>query len=310
MPFSPATLPKFPSEPITDSDVAAAQATLTASESSILQDGYAPFMKHASLTVYRRTNPRNPKLYEYYTVARVNAPLHSVLAVMCDTDYRKSWDPYCKECSVVPAKSLGGADADGKDPSTAPVTDAATTAETPGASGPLFPPSKDGSFPSTVAGSRLVYFDCKYPFPMSDRDYVYWQRLHMVAPTAAIIISSSTGDVIEENKKIIRVTDYFCKIVCVAVDPAAPAAAEDPEAPQSIDFKSPFDAARHTATTIRLVLADDPKGSIPAAVVNWAQKKAPEFIAKLETAAKAYPHPPSAEGHPLAPVFASVRPVA
>lgn len=111
-------------------------------------------------------------------------------------------------------------------------------------------------------GSTIIYWLVKYPWPLADRDYVFKQRI-----------------VHHEDKKM---------YVIVKRATSHPSKPYTSSPVRVVRFRSET-AAQETATGVRYVsfYADDPGGSIPTSVVNWAVKKAvPKVYDELPTVVK------------------------
>eukprot|EP01119_Soliformovum_irregulare_P024628 TRINITY_DN8870_c0_g1_i1.p1 TRINITY_DN8870_c0_g1~~TRINITY_DN8870_c0_g1_i1.p1 ORF type:complete len:212 (-),score=45.30 TRINITY_DN8870_c0_g1_i1:14-649(-) len=110
-----------------------------------------------------------------------------------------------------------------------------------------------------------VYWQCKFPFPLSNRDYVYWRKTREEPEKNIFMMYSQSGphEKMPEAKGFVRVDNYKSRMIVRQKD--------------------------ENSTEYALIYADDLKGSIPKWAVNWAVSTAlPDFIKKLYTATKGY----------------------
>lgn len=116
-------------------------------------------------------------------------------------------------------------------------------------------------------GQGAIYWEVKYPFPLSNRDYVYvrerrdldvdGRRIHVV------LARSAPQTPCPEKKGVIRVCDYK----------------------QSLAIES--DGA--TGTKMFMHYFDNPGGSIPSWLINWAAKSGvPGFLKEMQKACDDY----------------------
>nr|XP_020758866.1 phosphatidylcholine transfer protein isoform X2 [Odocoileus virginianus texanus] len=103
-------------------------------------------------------------------------------------------------------------------------------------------------------GETVVYWEVKYPFPMSNRDYVYVRQrreLDFEGRKVHVIVSQSTYEPqIPEKSGVIRVKQYT----------------------QRLAIQS--DGKR--GSKVFMYYFDNPGGQIPSWVINWAAKPHPE----------------------------------
>ncbi|XP_037544605.1 phosphatidylcholine transfer protein [Nematolebias whitei] len=116
-------------------------------------------------------------------------------------------------------------------------------------------------------GQTVIYWEVKYPFPMSNRDYVYMRErrdLDVDGRKIWVILARSCPEVpCEEKKGVLRVRDYK----------------------QSVALES--DGAE--GTKVFMNYFDNPGGLIPTWLVNWAAKSGvPGFLKDLQKACSEY----------------------
>jgi len=116
---------------------------------------------------------------------------------------------------------------------------------------------------NNVKGPDIIYFNVDFPFPLTNRDYVYARETRRMTQNGddyiVIVMHSVLHDTVPEVRGAIRVSDYH----------------------QSLAMKK---AGEH-GTEAFIQYYDDPKGSIPSWLVNWAAKKGvPAFLSDLQRA--------------------------
>ena len=119
-----------------------------------------------------------------------------------------------------------------------------------------------------VENTSSIYWRVAYPFPMSHRDYVYERedrnfdindQLYCV-----FLAQASDTDKVPPVKGVIRVTDYFQELALTSNG--------------------------GDGTTIYMHYYDDPKGTAPAWLFNWAAKTGlPKFLKDMTKACHKYP---------------------
>lgn len=112
-------------------------------------------------------------------------------------------------------------------------------------------------------GPDVIYFNVDFPFPLTNRDYVYARETrrieHKGEEHIVIVMHSVLQHNIPEKRGAIRVSDYH----------------------QSLAMKR---AGPH-GTKAFIQYYDDPKGSLPSWLVNWAAKTGvPAFLKDLQRA--------------------------
>lgn len=119
-----------------------------------------------------------------------------------------------------------------------------------------------------VSGKKFIYWDVKFPKPMSYRDYVYKRELRTFERNGKkvfVILAQSVQDKenFPEKWMTIRVEDYH-QTVTITDDPSG-------------------------GVQVFMRYYDDPKGMIPAWLVNWASKTAvPAFLDQMKTSCQNY----------------------
>ncbi|KAM4716810.1 phosphatidylcholine transfer protein isoform 1-T1 [Anableps anableps] len=116
-------------------------------------------------------------------------------------------------------------------------------------------------------GQTAIYWEVKYPFPLSNRDYVYVRERRDLDIDGrkiwVVLARSSPETACSEKKGVLRVNDYK----------------------QSVAMES--DGA--SGTKVFMNYFDNPGGMIPAWLVNWGAKSGvPGFIKALQKACSEY----------------------
>nr|XP_023691434.1 phosphatidylcholine transfer protein [Paramormyrops kingsleyae] len=118
-------------------------------------------------------------------------------------------------------------------------------------------------------GIVAIYWEVKYPFPLSNRDYVYVRArrdLHMGRGRRVWVVLAKSVMVAQypEKNGVLRVSDYN----------------------QSIAMES--DGA--DGTRVFMTYFDNPGGMIPTWLINWAAKTGvPAFLTDMQKACENYP---------------------
>lgn len=118
-------------------------------------------------------------------------------------------------------------------------------------------------------GSRqLLYWNVNYPWPMSNRDYVYKRDLKVLEKNGnkiwVVLAQSATASKIPEKDGVIRVDDYI----------------------QSCALTT--DGKMGSKAYMRYY--DNPKGMIPTWLINWGAKTGvPQFLTMMQKACRTYP---------------------
>ncbi|XP_029914933.1 phosphatidylcholine transfer protein [Myripristis murdjan] len=116
-------------------------------------------------------------------------------------------------------------------------------------------------------GHTAIYWEVKYPFPLSNRDYVYVRERRDLTvdgrKISVILARSSTQTPCAEKSGVLRVKDYK----------------------QSVAMES--DGA--CGTKVFMNYFDNPGGMIPTWLVNWAAKSGvPAFLTDMQKACSNY----------------------
>jgi len=118
-------------------------------------------------------------------------------------------------------------------------------------------------------GPDVVYMNVDFPWPLGDRDYVYTREKRTIVDQngkeySVIIMHSVAQNKIPERQGRIRIYDYH----------------------QSMSLTK----YKEHGTKVFIHYSDNPRGSIPKWLVNWAAKSGvPEFLDSLEEACRKYP---------------------
>ncbi|KAI9152578.1 hypothetical protein H9P43_009370 [Blastocladiella emersonii ATCC 22665] len=224
-------------------------------------EGWESVGKVDGIAIHRRpkAGAANADLFEYKAVGELDG-LNATTAfqVYMDLDYRRKWDNIKKEHLRVllqPGADAGagtGGESSDEDDDVARYAKADT---------------------ADMEHEERVYWRVKYPVPlMSDRDYVFvrdareMHNSHGQTCYVVVLASDPDGDAaVAPASGVIRVTEYHQAVVfCPGADP-------------------------DNSTAVYVHYFDDPKGSIPSAVVNWAVKQGvPQFLKNLRAASKNY----------------------
>ncbi|XP_064617956.1 phosphatidylcholine transfer protein-like [Liolophura sinensis] len=118
-----------------------------------------------------------------------------------------------------------------------------------------------------IDGETAVYWNINFPWPMSNRDYIYKRELRELdfngSKVYVVLAKSVATDKIPEKSGVVRVDDYH----------------------QSAALKS--DGKGGTKAYMRYY--DNPKGMIPTWLINWAAKTGvPQFLGTMQTACRGY----------------------
>ncbi|XP_032823272.1 phosphatidylcholine transfer protein isoform X1 [Petromyzon marinus] len=128
------------------------------------------------------------------------------------------------------------------------------------------------------AGEKVVYWEVKYPFPLSNRDYVYTRErreIEVGGQTVWVVVAKSANvPGIVEKAGVVRVADYQ----------------------QSLALTS---NGKH-GTKVFMHYYDNPGGMIPSWLINWAAKSGvPAFLTDMQKACRGYRDYCQKAGKPL-----------
>ncbi|XP_066515409.1 phosphatidylcholine transfer protein isoform X2 [Hoplias malabaricus] len=117
------------------------------------------------------------------------------------------------------------------------------------------------------SGQKAIYWEVKYPFPLSNRDYVYVRErkdLEVNGRKICVVLAKSSAvSQCPEKAGVIRVNDYK----------------------QSVALES--DGSN--GTKVFMNYFDNPGGKIPTWLVNWAAKSGvPAFLTDMQKACNSY----------------------
>lgn len=124
-------------------------------------------------------------------------------------------------------------------------------------------------FEKEDAGRKLIYWNVNFPFPMSNRDYIYLRELKEMQTIDgnkvwAVMAKSVECLSVPEKRGVIRVDDYLQSCVL------------------STDGQGGSKAF--------MKYYDNPKGMIPTWLINWGAKTGvPAFLTMMQAACKGYP---------------------
>ncbi|KAJ3333037.1 hypothetical protein HDU76_011990 [Blyttiomyces sp. JEL0837] len=231
--------------------------------------GFEPYFTFETFDV-RRRRIESSGLFEYKARGTFpKTPCKTLLSVYMDFQYRQHWDPHMNAGELL--KEEAGA----ASPSEVVKN---LFSSSPDQAEPASPGDDSGVDVNGDAINRRLstlkqlhlrpqfyHYAIKMPFPLTTRDYVYTMKswaensnLHLVEGSASSHLAKP------EVKSAIRITDYYQQI---AVKPT-----ED-----------------GLGAVLSMRYYDDPKGSIPTSVINFAaQKGVPSFVKSLSDACEKY----------------------
>lgn len=116
-------------------------------------------------------------------------------------------------------------------------------------------------------GVQSIYWNVNYPWPMSNRDYIYTRSLRELevngTPTVVVLAESNTGTKIPVKTGVVRVKEYHQSLII------------------QTDGKAGTKAFMH--------YFDNPGGLIPTWLINWAAKTGvPSFMNSMRNACLGY----------------------
>ncbi|XP_066927684.1 phosphatidylcholine transfer protein-like [Clytia hemisphaerica] len=117
----------------------------------------------------------------------------------------------------------------------------------------------------------FIYWNVNYPFPLANRDYTYIRECREMTeettnktPTWVILSESKQISSCPDKSGVVRVNDYKQNL--------------------SIQHKD------ENTTKLFMHYKDNPGGSIPTWLINWAAKKGvPSFLTEMKKASDGYP---------------------
>ncbi|KAJ3197191.1 hypothetical protein HK101_005470 [Irineochytrium annulatum] len=242
-----------------------------------------PFFKFDSFDVRRRLVPSSG-LYEYKARGVFpNVEVSTLLAVYMDLDYRVSWDPHVLEAHDLPTPSVGASTAAPQQLDSAPPPSVVTNLFAPAPAldvAPISPGADSGvemapALVPSLIGQRLsclqskhirpthYYYAIRMPFPFSTRDYVYTVQSWCEGPHNFLVQGLSCKHPEKEDiKGNVRIEDYYQQIAVKKVE---------------------------GGTMLGMRYYDNPRASIPPALINMAaQKGVPMFVKGLLDACANY----------------------
>ncbi|KNC98417.1 uncharacterized protein SPPG_06121 [Spizellomyces punctatus DAOM BR117] len=233
--------------------------------------GYQPYVKVEGFEVWRRRRPSNTALmktqaqvekthtasaiYEYRALGRI--PRSSPDLVLCawlDMQFRQTWDKHILFTKMVePAASLNKSLDRSDVQSNVSVDDIVHQRAT--------------MLRELHVSPVLYHHGTRYPFPLSHREYVYSVHVRQIRSphslTTSISCTSLPSTIPPYSRGLVRVDHYV----------------------QRMDLRADKDGG----TLIAMHYFDDPKGRIPAFVVDWAARwGVPGFIRGVEKACGVY----------------------
>ena len=98
-------------------------------------------------------------------------------------------------------------------------------------------------------GWEIVYWEVKFPWPLSNRDYVYARKCHESTNESYVLVQRACelGEHRPERIDVVRVCTYTSDVLITA-EPGG-------------------------GCKMKIMYQDDPRGRIPKSLVNWAATK-------------------------------------
>ncbi|XP_019397988.1 PREDICTED: phosphatidylcholine transfer protein [Crocodylus porosus] len=122
-------------------------------------------------------------------------------------------------------------------------------------------------YEKTDDGKKVIYWEVKYPFPLSNRDYVYIRERREM----------------DVNGR--KVWIVLAKSVCVPQCPEKPGVIRVKSYEQTLVIESDGEGG----SKVYMYYFDNPGGMIPSWLVNWAAKSGvPAFLKDMQKACLAY----------------------
>ncbi|NXN15528.1 PPCT protein, partial [Indicator maculatus] len=123
-------------------------------------------------------------------------------------------------------------------------------------------------YEKTYDGEKVIYWEVKFPFPLSNRDYVYVRECREMAVDGR------------------RIWVVLAQSVSVPQCPARPGIIRVSSYKQSLVIESDGKAG----SKVYMYYFDNPGGMIPSWLVNWAAKSGvPAFLKDIQKACHSYP---------------------
>eukprot|EP00906_Rhabdomonas_costata_P022419 RCo032381 len=119
---------------------------------------------------------------------------------------------------------------------------------------------------------EVMYWVVKYPWPLTNRDYVYYRRIFIDRAANRIVLVTRTmiHPKHPEKEGCVRVLSFF-----------------------SLWVVYPETTFEEKGARYEMLLFDDPRGNIPTSVLNWVfQAAVPQMISTVEKAALAHKDSP------------------
>jgi len=123
-------------------------------------------------------------------------------------------------------------------------------------------------YSTTADDQSVIYWNVNFPFPMSNRDYTYIREMKKFNEDGdrrayVVLARSHKLEALPPKSKVIRVDDYKQYLIGQRVD--------------------------DTKTKLFMYYFDNPGGSIPTWLINWAAKKGvPNFLSDMQKACDKY----------------------
>ncbi|KAL7751700.1 hypothetical protein RI367_002699 [Sorochytrium milnesiophthora] len=231
-------------------------AVLKDYQSPDVTDRWTFVTETGGLKVYKRlrSGSENDSLFEYKVFGTLEADASTAFQVYMDTQYRCKWDGVKPEHLRLRTRLVDEQQHQSNDTVDVPLT------------------HRNDSATDLSARPESIYWRVKYPMFMSDRDYVFVREAREMVDehgqTCYVVLAQS--DTEEQDSEplssgVIRVSEYE----------------------QSVVFAPGPDAASQCA--VYMLYFENPKGSIPTTVINWAVSTGvPTFLKNLKAACKNY----------------------
>ncbi|KAJ3416532.1 hypothetical protein HDV05_001269 [Chytridiales sp. JEL 0842] len=239
--------------------------------------GFEPYFCFESFDVRRRAVPASG-LFEYKVRGTFPTPMSTLLAVYMDFEYRQTWDPHCLTGSMLGSSDVAGTEGVVKElfasgsPTKTTSTDGGEDSgvDMGSPNSPTLSLIEKRLEKLTLLHSTETYYHyaIRMPFPLATRDYVYTIKTFTDASNHRLIENvASTHSKKPEVKGTIRIEDFY----------------------QQIAVKALETKEGKVGCMLAMRYYDNPRGSIPAFVLNMAASKGvPSFINGLIDACDKY----------------------